>query len=286
MSRNRFVELAKQYDCDVLVMCDSDQDPMFHEGEHDYKPFFETAFDFLYDHYEKGPTCLFAPYCGPPNGTENVYVFQWETVASGRDSRESGFSLEQYTRAHAGMMSGIQEAAAGPTGMIMYDMRMFDLIEPPYFHYDWTDKTQSEKGSTEDVQNLRDLSLAGCATLGYNPVFCCWDSWVGHIKPWTVGRPRPVGADQISANFKEAVLQDRDTNKRIIEVKADPDILRSLGVNPLAVIPEHEVPTSLIYGAHEIDVKTKTCINCGEPHNEELPSGYCNANGQPVPAKV
>ena len=149
-------------------------------------------------HYGKGPLVIGAPYCGPPNGGENVYVFYWDNLGS--RGTETAFKLEQYPRMIAAKMSGIQECAALPTGMILYDLRCFDLIEPSkltkdqaldqfkegkltkaqtlaalsegFFHYEWKNGYASEKASTEDVQNTRDISLAGQLKLGYNPVRC------------------------------------------------------------------------------------------------------------------
>ncbi|MEK0126623.1 hypothetical protein, partial [Bordetella pertussis] len=88
-----------------------------------------------------------------------------------------------YSRAEASQFTGIGEVAALPTGLIMYDMRIFDMLEPkdenskPWFYYEWADKYQSEKASTEDVSATRDMSLVGQQVLGYSPVFCAWDSW-------------------------------------------------------------------------------------------------------------
>lgn len=243
MTRNRAVRYARELKADLVLFIDSDQSPNKHKGEPWHREFFGAAFDKIYDHYPKGPLCIGAPYCGPPNGTENVYVFQWGNYGVRGD--ETKFSLDQYTRAEAAKMSGIQECAALPTGMILIDMRCFDLIEPStdskratleklqsgqitlddaewalrdgYFYYEYPNQLADEKCSTEDVTCTRDISLAGMAKLGYNPVMCAWDSWVGHHKPWNVGKPGIYGVDQISANFKRAVLADQNTRDKIID---------------------------------------------------------------------
>ena len=266
MTRNKFVRLARASGAHVLVMVDSDQSPNFHRGESDWKPFFETAFDFLYERYTKGKvTCVGAPYCGPPGlkqGSESVYVFVWRN--DGIHGRETPIRLEQYTREEAALMTGVQECAALPTGMIMYDMRCFDLIEPKgmqrdhvldaykegrftkaealnalregYFYYEWENAWACDKASTEDVQNTRDISLAGMQTLGYNPMFCAWDSWIGHHKPWCVGRPRIYSVESISGNFRHAVELGNVAGERIMEMRSDfwEEYERKHGVNKAA----------------------------------------------------
>ena len=244
MVRNRFVREARAAKCHLLLMADSDQSPNKHKGESWFKPFWDAAFDEIYSHYGKGPLVVGAPYCGPPDGGENIYVFYWDNSGSRGD--ETSFRLEQYPRMVAAKMRGVQECAALPTGMILYDMRCFDLIEPPkmsrdealnrfkegriskeealaamdegFFHYEWKDAYADEKSSTEDVQNTRDISLAGQLKLGYNPVRCAWDSWVGHHKPWNVGKPIYYDQKDITATFRRAVQEANDHESGIIDI--------------------------------------------------------------------
>lgn len=246
MVRNKFVTEAREIKADVLVMCDSDQAPDLHLIEAGVQEFFPTSFDFLYNHYEKGPCVIGAPYCGPPGnaGSENMYVFLWQN--SGDHGHESIVQLEQVPRMMACRMQGIQECAALPTGLIMYDMRAFDLIEPchkskaeiledlltgkitknealrclheGFFYYQWKNNYADEKVGTEDVCNTRDISLAGIVKLGYNPVFCNWDAPVGHWKPWCVrGRPLEYDAQQVAATFRQAVLAPLGTDEVIAD---------------------------------------------------------------------
>lgn len=246
MVRNRFVKLAKQHKCDLLLMVDSDQSPSLHRHEPWFKPFWDVAFDAIYQHYERGPLVIGAPYGGPPNGSENVYVFRWDNLGDRGD--ETNMKLEQYTRHEAALMHGIQECAALPTGLILYDMRCFDLIEPypmrrdealeayrlgritkaealsamneGYFYYEWKDNHADEKASTEDVQNTRDISLVGQAKLGYNPVRCAWDSWIGHWKPWNVGRPKRFTVENIAATFTRAVEKKSSVQDVAVDLSA------------------------------------------------------------------
>ena len=246
MTRNRAMREAKKAGVDLLLMVDSDQSPNRHKGEPWYKPFWKEAFNFLYENYSKGPRLIFAPYCGPPGdeGGENVFVFHWAN--SGARGPETRFKLQPYSREHAAIMSGIQEAGAGPTGMLLLDTRLLDLIEPSglprqevlervatgrmsveeamwalkegYCHYEWTNSYAEEKASTEDVTLTRDISMAGIEKLGYNPVFCAWDSWIGHWKPWNVGKPTIYSADHVAETLKRAVVQNHRDNEAIIDI--------------------------------------------------------------------
>lgn len=242
MSRNRFVEVARQQGCDLLLMIDSDQFPDY---ELDYnkdplaKPFWDTSFDFLYKHWDKGPCVIGAPYCGP-SPHQNVYVFHWTNLRN--ETANNPPRLDQYKREHAAIMEGIQECAALPTGLILYDIRCFDLIKPPYFYYryegdgarcehcnEFKPGQQTKKSSTEDVTNTVDISLAGLAQKGYNPVFVNWDAWAGHVKPEVVGKPRPVFADKVSAKLKAAIEAGISSDDRLVDV--DGSEFKHLAVN-------------------------------------------------------
>lgn len=244
MVRNKFVNEARKGGFHLLLQCDSDQHPQLHAGEPWYKPFWDVAFEEIYAHYQQGPLCMFAPYCGPPGAGENVYVFQWEN--SGLRGDETVFRLEQYTRHQAATMRGVQEAAAGPTGLMLTDMRCFDLTEPcklpkrtvlemlqngeitpdkaermlhdGWFYYEWANSYADDKASTEDVTFTRDLSLAGQAVWGYNPVRCCWDSWIGHHKPYCVGKPGHYTVENVGAVLKNAVLNHDSSHEITFDV--------------------------------------------------------------------
>ena len=222
MTRNKAVLMAREHGVDVLVMVDSDMKPDVHAGSPDAKPFFKTSFDFLVNHYNKGPCVIGAPYCGPPP-VENVYVFRWNSLQSEHPNPD--FQLEFYDRHTAMKMAGIQDCAALPTGLIMYDMRAFELTEPkesgdnPWFYYEWRDRFAAEKASTEDVTMTRDLSLVGTQKLGYNPVYCNWDSWAGHWKPKCVGKPQVIDAAGVSAKLKTCWEANVTAGTRLVNLE-------------------------------------------------------------------
>jgi hypothetical protein len=275
MTRNRAVVDARKDGVDVLVMLDSDQAPdMYLGSDPEAVPFWDAAFNFIYNHYDRGPVCVASPYCGPPPH-ENIYVFRWRAASS--DNPDDQFALEQYTREEAVEMSGIHECAALPTGLIMFDMRCFDLTEPcdeqwserfrqylseplfrrrvlpdgdireerlpppaldddyinrlvawsarekinteqSWFYYEYSDKYQCEKHSTEDVTATRDMSVAGQMRLGYNPVHCAWSSWAGHWKPKCVGKPQLIGTDFVASKLKRAALANRTAERKQVDV--------------------------------------------------------------------
>lgn len=210
MGRNRCIEIALQKGIDFLVMVDNDMAPDYYWGgnPHCFEPipetkdFFTSSFDFLWDRREKGKPAgtVAVPYCGPPPH-ENIYVFQWANLESHTPEDSSGgMRISQYTREQAATMSGIVEAAALPTGLIMIDMKAVAKTDPPYFYYEWKDFTESEKASTEDVTFTRDMSLNGA------PQFCNWDAWAGHYKWKCVGRPYLLSPDSVSARLANRVL--------------------------------------------------------------------------------
>jgi hypothetical protein len=190
MSRNAAIEAAKECGADFLLMVDSDMKPdkELSEGDPSAKPFWQTSFDFALAQRAAGMPCVVAaPYCGPPP-IENVYVFRWATDESSCADRIDNFHLAQYAREEAVDLHGIQEAAALATGLILIDMQGFKNLEAPYFYYEYADKRQSRKASTEDVVFTRDMSLIGVTQ------YCNWDAWAGHWKWKCVGKPKPIGS--------------------------------------------------------------------------------------------
>lgn len=223
MTRNATVEWALKNGIDVLVMVDADMKPDCELGlDPSAKPFFTTSLDFLYKNWDRGPHSVCAPYCGPPP-ISNPYVFKWASGYEGIPN--DGFKLEMYTREEAAIMSGIQECAAQPTGLIMFDTRMFHLTHPVrngvnggWFYYEWTNDFASQKASTEDVTATRDLSLAGHIEFGREVNYVNWDAWAGHNKVYCVGKPRPIGADCVSRRLASAVKRNVRSDERFMVV--------------------------------------------------------------------
>lgn len=230
MTRNQAIAKARAIKADALLMVDSDMSPdMYLKSLPEAKPFWNVAFDFLYDHWERGPVVIGAPYCmGPPE--EIPAVGHWvcdaspDYQASGDVTNPLDAKLRMYSREHAAIMSGIQPCAAIGTGLILYDMRIFDLLAKPYFDYEWIGEDdvcpccrqhiageRAAKASTEDIYCTRDIAIGAGKRLGYNPLFCAWDSWSGHWKPKCVGKPQVLTAEHVGRRLAQTL--DRDWSR-------------------------------------------------------------------------
>jgi hypothetical protein len=160
------------------------------------------------------PATIAAPYCGPPP-EEGCYVFHW--TAGESHTPDVPYRLEMVPRELAAVAGGIEEVAALPTGLILYDLRVFDVLPPPWFDYEWTDDTHSVKASTEDVYQTRNASMLGL------PQYVAWDCWAGHVKTKTVRRPQLVRRDQVHRSLVEAVTRGIDRGDRLVMVRGGPD---------------------------------------------------------------
>ncbi len=229
MLRNKAVVDAKSAGATHLLMIDSDMAPDLNLPGN--KPFWPTAWEFMLERrareeaYTRSlakvdglpppsstvfpPATISAPYCGP-SPFQQCYVFQWASRRSGKP--EHDFILDMISRESAAIRSGIQEVAAMATGLILYDMRVFDVLPPPWYCYEWADQTQSEKATTEDVYQTRNASLLGL------PQFCAWDSWAGHRKPEIVGKPQLMTRDMVHESLRAAVMRGVDRGDRLIMV--------------------------------------------------------------------
>ncbi len=207
MCRNMAIEQAKRLGVDLLVMVDNDVKPDLGQGKYKIPgslKFWDSSFDYWWNHQDEGPIIIGAPYCGPPPHC-NVYVFLWRQLQD--HPAESEFCLKQYEREEVVELRGIQPVAALPTGLILIDMRVFQsksdgsykALEPPFFYYEYPDERTLEKLSTEDVTFTRDASLNGAQVL------CNWDAWCGHWKRYLVGKPRPMHIDEVPQKFREVV---------------------------------------------------------------------------------
>ena len=200
MTHNLAMKTAKVNGFDLCLMVDSDMAPDAYLAERlTAKPFFNSSLEFMLDH--RGPCMVAAPYCGP-SPDQLCYMFEWQRKQPGRLDVFS--KLEMIPREAAAQRSGIWEVAAAPTGLLLIDMRVCDVIKPPYFDYEYADEEQSVKATTEDVYFTRNASLAGV------PVYSNWDAWAGHWKWQKVGPPCPLTPDAVRDQFRDAV---RDNNR-------------------------------------------------------------------------
>jgi hypothetical protein len=223
MTRNEAVEVALQEKVDFLLMLDNDMSPDIHHSSSPYpdywadfaKPFWDTSFEFALEQRAKGTPCIIgAPYCGP-SPHQNVYVFQWDNWRNNYTPDAPDMKLDQFSRAEASKLTGIQEVAALPTGLILIDMRAFERATPPYFYYEYTDHKQLRKASTEDVAFTRDMSLYGVKQ------YCNWDAWCGHHKKEIVTKPVLLTTGQIGERMRETIRREFNIHRgeQLIDIK-------------------------------------------------------------------
>lgn len=180
--RNFVVKSARENGFDYCLMLDDDQAPDLLLGhDPDAVPFLPTAMDFALAH--DGPCFVGAPYCSSPPAQEVVVMKNREYMPDQLGG--CGLKLDKYTRDEAATMRGIKRVAALPTGCLLTDLRAFDVIEPPWFYYEFADPPYNTAlASTEDVVLTRNADWLGV------PQYCHWDAWAGHNKPFMVGKPQ------------------------------------------------------------------------------------------------
>lgn len=220
MVRNKCVKAALDMGVDYLLMIDADMSPDL-PGE---KPFWDTAWEFMMSRRELeshshpdgpwnptlvSPATIAAPYCGPPPN-ELPYIFRWRKRET--DNPNVDFKLEMFTREEAAIRSGIESVAALPTGLILYDVRLFKTLPPPWFRYEYTDNLEIAKATTEDVYQTRNAAILGF------PQYVAWDCWAGHVKLKTVQKPTVLTSDVVSEQIREAVLNGHRSDEKVMIV--------------------------------------------------------------------
>ena len=235
MSRNRAVKEALLAGCDYILMLDSDMVPDYLVGKDPTaRPFWDTAWNFMMNRREKEialdgtpphattasypPATIAAPYCGPPP-FEHAFVFRWKSMQS--DCPDPIFRLEMMEREEAALRGGIEEVAAMPTGLILYDARVFKGLPKPWYDYEWGDDERSVKISTEDVYQTRNASLLKM------PQFILWDSWAAHMKTKAVPKPHVHTRDMVARTMQEAILADRNAGDRLLIVNRHDQVARA-----------------------------------------------------------
>jgi hypothetical protein len=236
MTRNRAVKEALAHGHDYILMVDSDMIPDYLVGSDLHaKPFWDEAWGFMMnrrdeeelhremcgsragyfdDMVEKDvsenfpPATIAAPYAGPPPD-ECVYVFRWADSES--DCPDPNMRLQMLERQEVYRYTGIQEVAALPTGLILYDARVFTHPDndPPWFDYEYADKEHATKATTEDVFQTRNASFLGM------PQLCAWSCWAQHLKWKKVGRPQPLTVDRVHHTLEAAVRRGHKPDERV-----------------------------------------------------------------------
>ncbi len=193
VQRNSALQSALRNNCHFVLFLDTDMifDVHCSDGGMDYphlpkmpdqRPFMPAALDFALEH--PGPCVIAAPYCsGPPQERVLVHRFS-EFEQESANAPTEGLRLECFTREEAATRTGYEMVAALPTGMMLIDTRVTQVLHPPWFTYEYADEYETKLATTEDVTFSRNLYYLGV------PQYVSWNSWACHVKPKYVGRPR------------------------------------------------------------------------------------------------
>lgn len=194
--RNAACRQAKENGHHFLLMLDDDMAPDLLLGkEPGAQPFLPAALDWCLDH--DGPCLVGAPYCGAPPAQE-VMVMKNREYAPGLPDG-MGVKLDKYTRDEAAREVGIGKVAALPTGCLLVDLRVLDVLPPPWFAYEFEDPPYNTRmASTEDIVFTRNLDWLGV------PQYAAWSSWAGHVKTFTTGRPYVAPVYDIPTSIRRA----------------------------------------------------------------------------------
>lgn len=194
--RNAACAQGKRDGFHFLLMIDDDMKPDLLLGSDDSaKEFLPTALDFALAH--DGPCLVGAPYCGQPPMQEVMVMKNREYAPDHPEGM--GLKLDKYTRDEAAVMTGFRRCAALGTGCLLIDLRVLDVLPPPWFSYEFADPPfNTQLASTEDIVFTRN-----CDWLGI-PNYCAWDSWAGHQKTYLTGKPQPAPVVDIPASIYKA----------------------------------------------------------------------------------
>lgn len=195
--RNAVLKEAHKCGYHFALMLDDDMKPdlLLSDPKAGAVPFAPTAIDFALAH--DGPCFVGAPYCAGPPYQEVVVMKNRERFPDQPD--KSGHALDKYTRDEAAGMSGVGEVAALPTGCLLVDTRVTQILPPPWFSYEYADPPYNTAlASTEDVVFTRNAHWCGVRQ------FCTWSSWSGHWKRLLTGKPRVCAVDEIPVEIHRA----------------------------------------------------------------------------------
>lgn len=182
--RNAVVKEAREHGHDYVLMLDDDQVPDIGLREcperTDMVPFLTSAVDFALAH--DGPCLVGAPYCSGPPLQQVLVMKNREYVPDLLDGM--GLKIDKYTRDEASRERGIKQVMGLPTGCLLVDLRVLDVLPPPWFSYEFDDPPfNTSLASTEDIVFTRNLDWLGVKQ------YCHWSAWAGHAKSYTTGVP-------------------------------------------------------------------------------------------------
>ena len=174
VARNLAVKTAKERNVSFLFMVDDDMGPP--------AGWFEFVLRTMGSDHATGmtPCVIGAPACAG-NGMVNV----WDA-----SEKEQSFLLN-VSRQEAVKRDGLQSVGNIGAGLIAYDMRVFDHVEPPYFQMQFNDDHTDIVFGEESYLHYN-LRRAGIS------INCTWQFWARHLKPQWLDKPNERNLDVIS----------------------------------------------------------------------------------------
>lgn len=197
--RNAVVREARSHGHDFVLMLDDDQVPDYGLASMaertDMVPFLPSAIDFALAH--DGPCLVGAPYCGAPPLQQVMVMKNREYVPGLLDGM--GLKIDKYTRDEAARERGIKPVSGLPTGCLLVDLRVLDVLPPPWFSYEFDDPPlNTSLASTEDIVFTRNLDWLGVKQ------YATWSSWAGHSKEFVTGVPTEAPVVDIPQSIHRA----------------------------------------------------------------------------------
>ncbi len=204
-ARNYLTEKAMKADCDYLFFLDPDMDPLEEVGQPHYKPFLETATDFLEElrmgvFADQGLPAgslgiIAAPaLSGPPEYKCNVFEGDPE-------------HLIRVTQRQAMNRKGsIDRVVAIGTAVMLIPMEVFRRIPQPWFDDIYENGSRSKVWVTQDINFCQKCNEHGIS------VWCSWYAFATHFKTVGVTRPDKHLIAMLEERERENEAKLRDEN--------------------------------------------------------------------------
>lgn len=200
LMRNLLVEMARERGATHLLMVDPDMLPDRFLREKNgkplnrYRPFVWEAIKFAATHPQ---SVLAAPYHGQQPSGSVCHVF----------ARNEAGELRRLPKPEAERLRGWQRVDAVGTGLMLLDMKLFDVLEPPYFFDEYKDAKQTTLLHSQDVAFCLKCGKAGV------PTYVNFDCWAGHYQEKIV-----------VPEFEEPQLPKIDPRVPVVTVKGNGDL--------------------------------------------------------------
>lgn len=193
-ARNSIVKTAQDRRADFLMMIDVDGAPAVGT--------FKSFFTFL--RTQQVPSVVGAPYVAADG---EVQVFHWTTQQQIKKPLDS-FALTRYNRDLAATKTGFERVASMGTHCVMFDMRVFGQVPPPYFRYQYADASFCDVRETEDCWCMRQFFHSDI------PMFVDWDHPAAHFKELPLKMPHPLALSEIPEFYKGKMRSLEDSKPK------------------------------------------------------------------------